>query len=609
MKMKQLKRVFLTTCLMGLLLCATAASASAATPEEVSILKSALFRLGYDDYTGAKVLFVDTSLDASTALALGYDEAQLVFSIPSRDDSWAGYSGVQIWEEESTYSFDGSIARYESDCRFYLNGESTGLQYICDTGLTIQETEILPTPNINVELVDADTSQPYLLFTNVSKNTLYELVLTMKETSGYTVVYGTSFYSGNGTEYIFDKYYLMEVSEDTKTLEMEFNAYEFISVSSDRKIATVGTSDKQKIYMLEHGTTALVSATQYVPYAAQITSGAAIASGSLPKGLGLLSDGTISGIPTQTGTFTFTVDGTEYSITVIEGATTTIEAQNDYDIIEYVPEITSNAVDQIYHIDGPYEDFLAFYINGNKMIEDVEYIAEEGSTVITIFAQTFAAESMGTHTISATFATDDSTVAHVSQQVTKTAEQIVATMPYTDVSESAWYYDYVYLMYRRGIIAGTSATTYSPTSNLTRGMMVDALYQLAGTPAATASSFSDVSADAWYSNAVSWAAEVGVTQGVGDNMFAPETSITREQMATMIQRYCDLMGITLPLYTSATPTDLSTISSWAVDSATAMYQYGVLNGDENGNFNPAGTATRAEAASMFSNFLQILDRT
>ncbi len=357
----------------------------------------------------------------------------------------------------------------------------------------------------------------------------------------------------------------------------------------------------------------IYEAVQYVPFNAVLSGVSyttALTSGRLPNGLGLFSDGTISGIPTEAGTFTFTLsNGEEYTLTVQAGTSATIEAQNDYNIIEYVPEITSNAVDQIYHIDGPYEEFLAFYINGNKMIEDVEFEAEEGSTVITIFAQTFAQQSEGTHTIAATFATsEDNTVAQVSQLVEKTVEAIPATFPYTDVSGSAWYYDYVYLMYRRGIIAGTSATTYSPSSNLTRGMMVDALYQLAGAPSATTSDFSDVSADAWYADAVSWAAEVGVTQGVGDNMFAPDTSITREQMATMIQRYCDLMGITLPLYTSAIPTDLSAISDWAVDSATAMYQYGVLNGDEAGNFNPSGTATRAEAASMFSNFLEILDR-
>ncbi len=354
---------------------------------------------------------------------------------------------------------------------------------------------------------------------------------------------------------------------------------------------------------------------QYVPFSAQlagVSNVLSISSGSLPDGLGLYTDGSIRGIPMETGTFEFTLalasGETPYTVTIEVGTAENIEENNDYEILDRVPTIADNTSDQVYRVSGNYSQFKDFYLNGNKLIRDVEYEVNSGSTAITVYAQTFATASTGSHTISATFSNSDGTTAQVSQQVEKTAEQITVTFPYTDVASSAWYYDSVYLMYRRDIIAGTTSTTYSPTSNLTRGMMVDALYQLAGTPAATASSFTDVSADAWYADAVSWAASVGVTQGVGDNMFAPETSITREQMATMIQRYCDLMGITLPLYTSAIPTDLSAISDWAVDSATAMYQYGVLNGDEAGNFNPSGTATRAEAASMFSNFLEIMDR-
>lgn len=116
--------------------------------------------------------------------------------------------------------------------------------------------------------------------------------------------------------------------------------------------------------------------------------------------------------------------------------------------------------------------------------------------------------------------------------------------PFTDVPSNAPYYDDVQLLYQIGIMSGTSSTTFSPNLSLTRGMLVSLLYRLDGCPPANpgARFFIDVSYTDYYCNAVGWGVENGILAGYGDGYFGPNDVVTREQMATIIFRYCDLKG-------------------------------------------------------------------
>lgn len=110
------------------------------------------------------------------------------------------------------------------------------------------------------------------------------------------------------------------------------------------------------------------------------------------------------------------------------------------------------------------------------------------------------------------------------------------TNPFTDVSTSDYYYDAVLWAVANGVTNGTSATTFSPDMAVTRSQAVTFQWRAAGSPAASGSSFNDVTADAWYSNAVAWAVENGITSGTGNNNFSPDVVVSRAQAVTFLYR-------------------------------------------------------------------------
>lgn len=109
--------------------------------------------------------------------------------------------------------------------------------------------------------------------------------------------------------------------------------------------------------------------------------------------------------------------------------------------------------------------------------------------------------------------------------------------PFTDVSASAYYYDAVLWAVEQGITNGTSATTFSPDATVTRGQTVTFLWRNAGSPAASGSSFTDVASDAYYATAVAWAAGEGITSGTSAITFSPNNNCTRAQIVTFLYRY------------------------------------------------------------------------
>ena len=109
--------------------------------------------------------------------------------------------------------------------------------------------------------------------------------------------------------------------------------------------------------------------------------------------------------------------------------------------------------------------------------------------------------------------------------------------PFTDVSADAYYYDAVLWAVENGITSGISATTFAPDATVTRDQTVTFLYRMAGSPAANGSSFSDVSSDAYYADAVAWAVQQNITSGTGDGQFSPNADCTRAQIVTFLYRY------------------------------------------------------------------------
>ena len=179
---------------------------------------------------------------------------------------------------------------------------------------------------------------------------------------------------------------------------------------------------------------------------------------------------------------------------------------------------------------------------------------------------------------------------------------------FTDIT-GHWAADNILFVASRGLLSGTSDTTFSPGIGMTRGMFVTALGRLAGinSDIYKTGKFTDVKADAYYAPYVNWAAQTGIVEGVTAITFAPDTNINREQVAVIMANYAKKLGCDLPKTLQAvTFADNAQISSWAKDAVKAMQQAGILAGKANNRFDPKGTATRAEVATVLRRFVEIV---
>ena len=177
---------------------------------------------------------------------------------------------------------------------------------------------------------------------------------------------------------------------------------------------------------------------------------------------------------------------------------------------------------------------------------------------------------------------------------------------FPDVPLTSWFSSYVSTVTLRGLFQGFPDGNFMPNSNMTRAMFTQVIYNMAGQPqASTVTNFVDISPASWYAAPVAWASNLGIVQGVGNNSFAPEAHVTREQMAVIIMRYVQITGITLPSGAGASFSDQFAISDWATDAVNLMQAAGIIQGRPGGQFDPQATATRAEVAAIFSRLLAI----
>ena len=179
---------------------------------------------------------------------------------------------------------------------------------------------------------------------------------------------------------------------------------------------------------------------------------------------------------------------------------------------------------------------------------------------------------------------------------------------FTDIN-GHWAEEHILFTVSRSLFSGTGETTFSPDAPLTRGMFVTALGRLAGIDPADYQTgiFTDVQADAYYFPYVNWAAKAGIVAGTTETTFAPDSNITREQMAVIMKNYADRTGYSIPKTLEAvTFADNANISSWAKDAVKIMQQAGVLSGKGDNRFDPKGNATRAEAAAVLHRFVEVI---
>ncbi len=176
------------------------------------------------------------------------------------------------------------------------------------------------------------------------------------------------------------------------------------------------------------------------------------------------------------------------------------------------------------------------------------------------------------------------------------AEQEASTSAgFTDVPSGAWYAEAVGWCWDNGMMSGTSATTFAPEASMTRAMMVTVLHRAAGTPASTGENiFSDNAPGSWYYDAVVWAAANNVLAGYGDGRFGSSDPVTREQAAVILHQYAGSPDAG----TALTAADASAVSTYAVNAVAWASANGLLRPDDSGRVNPKTNATRAEVAYM-----------
>ena len=194
----------------------------------------------------------------------------------------------------------------------------------------------------------------------------------------------------------------------------------------------------------------------------------------------------------------------------------------------------------------------------------------------------------------------------VTVQATFTQNQS-GTLPFTDVKTGDWFYEAVQYVYDKGMMTGVSADRFAPASTTTRGMIVTILYRLENEPAVSGDlPFTDVERGAWYANAVAWAAANDIVNGTSATTFAPNSPITREQMATMLYRFAQYKGmdaVTLQENLTGYP-DGDQVSDYAIPAMNWAVGQGLIAGMENGTLVPQGSATRAQVATILMRFCE-----
>ncbi len=181
--------------------------------------------------------------------------------------------------------------------------------------------------------------------------------------------------------------------------------------------------------------------------------------------------------------------------------------------------------------------------------------------------------------------------------------------PFTDVKETDWFYEDVLFVYENGIMLGTSDTTFSPNGTATRGMMAAILWRMEGSPdPSNENPFTDVPADEYYTDAITWTNERGIFDGYGGGLFGPDDPITRQQLATIFYRYAGYKGYDLtPTDSLDRFTDKGEIADWAQEAAQWAVGSGLMFGTSNTTFAPTDTATRAQIAAMLHRFIEKYD--
>ena len=315
---------------------------------------------------------------------------------------------------------------------------------------------------------------------------------------------------------------------------------------------------------------------------------------ALPGGSSISYTLNNSEIPAGTYRLYLSMDGTCYDLLLTWTNTMTARPYpSGYDIQVAASSADKGAVygSGTYYANTPFTvwvkpsddaKFLGWYSNDTLLSTDMTYTltAAQDMVLTAIFAGDTTGESVET-----------------------------AEIPFSDVEASAWYHDAIVYIYQNGMMSGTSANTFSPNAVTTRGMIATILYHLEGEPATSASDFTDIATDSYYADAVAWAAESGIVNGVSESSFAPDKPINREQMAAVLYRYAQYKGYDTNSTGSLNSyADADQVSGWAQQAVIWANASGLISGNSATSLAPLGYVSRAEMATILMRFMENVAR-
>ena len=214
------------------------------------------------------------------------------------------------------------------------------------------------------------------------------------------------------------------------------------------------------------------------------------------------------------------------------------------------------------------------------------------------------------------YLTEDTTVyakwEKIAEEVSEEPEEVeeteeTETISFKDVKESDWFYEAVSYAVENGLMSGMSEDIFAPNTPLTREMLAVVLYNVEGQPEGTeANTFTDVKGDMWYTDAILWANANGIVAGYDNGAYGVGDLITREQFAAILYRYAQFKGYDTTQGGMAVRefSDYENISDYARPAMAWAVNAGIMGGMDDGTLMPQGKATRAEAATMLMNFCE-----
>lgn len=184
----------------------------------------------------------------------------------------------------------------------------------------------------------------------------------------------------------------------------------------------------------------------------------------------------------------------------------------------------------------------------------------------------------------------------------------IAEFPYTDVTSDEWFFDDVRYVWDNGLIDGVTEDTFEPEANVTRAVLIEALWRAEGRPEVeSAGLFTDVAEDNAFAGAIAWAKETGIANGYDDGRFGIDDVVTREQTAAFLYRYAQYkkMDVSVGEDTNILSfDDIDTASEYAIPALCWACGADILRGDGNGCLRPADTVTRAELSAQLNRLIE-----